>query len=209
LEKKIFHKIYEKLGILLCKTQLCFWRIRDKVSPPKADSLLLVAHPDDEALFFHTYIKEKRPYVAVMTTGWSYRRVRQFYSAMKAYGCRYRAYPLDSATLWAEDSPGLEVLARQVRECLGLKNFTECATHGKTGEYGHKVHQRVHSAVTENAKCKVLTVADKNTVLGHPLSSAQLEEKKTVFHKLYKTEDWCVEQYAVWMEHEQLEEYNP
>lgn len=76
--RRVIHALYRALGHLLARLALTFCRLRDKVNAPKADTILFVAHPDDDTLFFHTYLKEKKPYVVLMTTAFSIVRSGNF-----------------------------------------------------------------------------------------------------------------------------------
>ena len=93
---KILHTLYVLVGHIFCKLCLCWWMVRDFVSPPKEKAVLFVAHPDDDTLFFHTFIKKHKPYVVLCTAGWSLRRLPCFFKAMRRYGVKHRAYDMDT-----------------------------------------------------------------------------------------------------------------
>ena len=134
----MLRQIYIIVGTILNYIALIGWNIRDYIFKPKSNYVLFVAHPDDDALFFHTYIKEYKPYVCLMTTGWSIKRMPDFIRCMKMYGVRYRAYPMKSR----DDRMGL--LKKHVNRVLRIKKFTTIATHNKSGEYGHIEHKYIH-----------------------------------------------------------------
>ncbi len=198
--KKLLHKLYKFCGHILCRVFLLYWKTRDALFPPKTDSILFVAHPDDDTLFFHTFIKEKKPYVVLMTTGWSLRRMPCFFRVMKKYGVRYRAYDLE-----ARDQR-MALLKKHVDEMKKVKNFALCATHNAEGEYGHKMHQRVHQAVLSQMDCPVLCPAGKDTLHQYPLPKSIAQEKNDIFNQIYTTEKFVLDQYGDWVIHEHLEE---
>lgn len=204
--KKIIHKLYFICGMLMCKICLLWWIVRDFVNPPKTDAVLFVAHPDDDTLFFHSFIKEAKPYVCLMTTGYSLRRLPCFFKVMKRYGVRYRAYPLK-----ARDKRE-NLLKKQVKDVLKIKDFDTVATHNNNGEYGHEEHIRVHNAVmsvcTSNNKT-ILCPADVSEIKRYPISEDIVEEKRDIFKNLYVTESWVLDEEEagtpVWVTHEHLE----
>ena len=210
---KLLHKLYMILGSLLCDVYLICWNIRDRVSPPRTDAVLFVAHPDDDALFFHTVIQEKKPYVVLLFTGWSVRRLHDFFKAMKFYGVRCRAYPTVSSDAYYDERRRRKT-ERHVRHCLMLGRFSVILTHNATGEYGHSTHKLVYEAVMRQcADWKGLTVlcpVAGDVIKKYPLNDAQLESKRYIFEHIYTTETWVMTDEAagtpIWFYHEKVEE---
>lgn len=197
-KSNLLHDLYKTAGRAVCHIFLAWWRLRDKINPPKEEAVLIIGHPDDDTLFFHTFIKKYKPYVCVMSVGWSFRRVPCFIRAMHKYGVRYRIYPLESR------DTRLELLRQNVRECLKISSFKLCATHGKAGEYGHEFHRHVHDVVVSMATCKILTPVSSDEIEQYPLQSDIVEEKRRMFQRIYTTETFVLEQYRDWVEHERL-----
>lgn len=202
--KKLLHKLYKFCGHILCRVFLLYWKTRDALFPPKEDTVLFVAHPDDDTLFFHTFIKEKKPYVVLLMTGWSTIRLLDFFKVMKQYGVRCRAYDLVSALSPKKDPKWIRRLEKQVSESFKAGRFTLCATHNAEGEYGHPSHRAVHEAVVKTVSCPVLTPVSTSEIKNYPLSASVLEEKKDVFRKLYRTEVWVLDELPDWAENEKL-----
>lgn len=196
---KVFHSLYHFVGHLFCKQCLCWWVVRDFFSPPKENAVLFVAHPDDDTLFFHTFIKEYKPYVVLCTAGWSLRRLPCFFKAMRQYGVKYRAYDMGTC-----DKREM-LLQKRVHKVFSIGHFEICATHNATGEYGHEMHQRVHNAVMKEAVVPVLAPVDAEIIKGYPVDNRVLEEKQNLFKHVYTTETWVLDQYPLWVGHEQLE----
>ncbi len=204
------HRIYQFIGLCICRLFLVWWNIRDFVIPPKEDTVLFVAHPDDEVLFFHSFIKEKKPYIVVLFTGWSIKRFKDFLKVMKYYGVRHRIYPLLSAGALS-DPHRASAAKKTVKRCLKRGYFHTIATHNKTGEYGHDTHKLVNRVVSECAderNAVLIQPVDVAEIDRYPLDKEMLEEKRFLFNNLYKSEKWVIDDYAaktpVWFFHEKL-----
>ncbi len=207
--KKALHFLYVLVGTAVCRVLLIWWNIRDAIFPVHSNSVLFVAHPDDDTLFFHTFIKRNKPYVCLMTDGWSLRRMPCFFKAMRRYGVRYRAYPLDSR------DPRDYVLRKNVQRVLRLNQFDIVATHNAEGEYGHEEHIRVHNSVIHNFKKNngnftILCPALRKDIENYPLDEKETQEKEYIFNSIYTTESWVLSEEEsgtpVWVRHEHLEE---
>lgn len=199
LLKAAAHGLYLAAGHVLCKMCLLYWNLRDWVNRPNEDTVLFVAHPDDDTLFFHTFIQEKKPYVVLMTTGWSFReRMPDFFRVMKHYGVRYRAYDFSGKGM------PVEAMQRICRRMQKIGSFSTIATHNCQGEYGHYMHRCVHQAVTGVFGQEVLVPADVKTLLRHPLSMEILREKEAIFKQMYQSEVFVLWRYKPWFCHEHL-----
>ena len=192
------------LGHCVCRIILVFCVIRDRLNPPKEDTLLIVTHPDDDTLFFHTKIKEYKPYVALMVTGWSLKRLFDFMKVMKYYGVKFRPYDT------VEDKPFTEKkITKQVKEVYKTGNFKRCLTHNSTGEYGHRNHKLVHNCVIKNVDCEIYVPVSAERITHYPLDNETINEKTRIFNDFYVTEIFVIDEYKEWLEHEQLERYIP
>ena len=197
--KSIVHSIYKAIGHIICRVRLCLWTVRDCVHRPTEKAILFVAHPDDDALFFHTFIQENKPYVCLMTTGWSLRRMACFSRMMKMYGVRYRAYDMET------DDSREELLTKRVRKMLATGSYSLIATHNSEGEYGHEMHQRLHRCVKAAAGASILCPVSGANIKKHPLPAQAYKEKQEIFEHIYTTERFVLEQYAEWVSNEKLE----
>lgn len=196
--KNIIHKIYLFIGKLLTNIRLIFWRLRDKILPPKENAVLFVSHPDDDALFFHTFIKKHKPYVVLLTTGWSLRRYPCFVKVMKNYGVKYRAYNL------ASREKNIDLIKMCIKDVLRVVKPQICATHNAEGEYGHEMHIQVHNAVKEIVDCDLFVPVFDNEIENHPLTDNLIKEKIEIFKKYYTTESFVLDQYEKWVKNECL-----
>lgn len=196
--KKIIRKIYKLLGLFYNKICCIFWNLRDRVKKPDEKAILFVAHPDDDTLFFHTFIKEHKPYVVLLTTGWSLRRYPCFKKVMKYYGVKYRAYNLESR------DKRVELLEKYVNEMLTLLKPQICASHNAEGEYGHEMHVNVHNVVRKLVNCKFFVPASDDDIVNYPLCDGIIKEKTMIFNIFYTTEIFVLDQYSKWVENEKL-----
>ncbi len=183
---------------MLTNIRLLFWRLRDKMFPPKQNAILFVSHPDDDTLFFHTFIKEQKPYVVLLTTGWSLRRYPCFVKVMKYYGVKYRAYNLDSK------EKNFDLIKKYINEVFTIVKPELCATHNLEGEYGHEMHVRVHRAVKDIVDCDLFVPALDCYIENYPLSVNDIDEKTMIFQNYYTTERFVLDQYEKWVKNEKL-----
>ena len=203
--KKILHDIYWGLGIVLCQALLVYWTIRDIFKKPTTKTVLFVAHPDDDTLFFHEFIKKNKPYVCLLTTGWSLRRMPCFFKTMNEYGVRFRAYPLKT------DDDREDLIQKYIGDVLKIADFEVIGTHNKSGEYGHIQHARIHRCVCETIKKKknkyhLYCPVEKDYIMQFPLSTDSINEKTHIFNDFYTTESWVLIENDEWVKHEQLQQ---
>lgn len=205
------HFLYVFVGTVINYLALFWWNLRDRISPPKSDAIVFAAHPDDEVLFFHLVLEEKKPYVVVLFTGWSIKRFFDFCRVMKHYGCRHRIYPTISSD--ATDHPKRRnKTMKNVTSCLHLGHFQTVFTHNATGEYGHLTHCLTHEIVFKACKeldLEVFCPVPRERIENFHLSESELKSKKYVFDHLYRSEAWVMtEEKAgtpVWFQNERLE----
>ena len=207
----IIHETYYISGIIICNCILSICKIRDKINPPKEDSILFVAHPDDDALFFNKYIQENKPYVVLLFTGWSIIRMKDFFKAMKFYGVRFRPYATLSSHAY-ESIKRRKKTEKHIETTLKTGDFKTVVTHNSSGEYGHDTHKLVHECVIKvcsNKDYEIFCTVDVNEIGKYPLTQEELEIKRKIFEKIYITETWVMyEEEAgtpVWFYNEQLE----
>lgn len=200
--KKVVHSIYKKLGFVLCFIHQIIFRLNIKINPIKEKSILFVAHPDDDVLFFNRIMKTEKPYVVLVTTGFSIIRIREFKKAMKYYGLRFNYYSLESRDE-REDK-----LAAIIKAEMKNGSFEKCYSHSPSGEYGHVMHQRVGKAVLENVNCRIFTTvsADEIGNSENELTESETAEKVNIFKTIYSSQDFVLEEYGVWVSHEKITE---
>ena len=160
-------------------------------------TVLFVAHPDDEVLFFHTVLKNEKPFVALMTTGTSLRRMKEFKKSMKHYGLDYTYFPL------ATRDKREELLLKKINLVLSRGSFEKAYTHGETGEYGHEMHIRVNRAVFEAFGGEIYTtVSESENASSSELSAEIIAEKEDVFKSIYQSQLFVLDMWQNWVRHE-------
>ena len=189
--KTALSKIYHSsVGALICGVHHL---LNDK-KPIEEKTLLVVAHPDDDALFFHTVLKKEKPFVALMTTGKSLRRMREFRRAMKYYGVNYTYFPLTSR------DEREDLLLKNVRLVLSRGNFEKVYTHSQSGEYGHVMHKRVHKAVIAAFCGEIYTPVTEEENAALPLLPKEvILEKTEIFKNIYKTQIFVLDMWQNWL----------
>lgn len=194
--KKLLHKL---VGLMYCRTLLLFWIIRDWIVNPKSIAVLVVAHPDDEVLFFHSFLKKYRPYVLVCSGGSSFFRVHSFVKVLKAYGVKGRIYDLGT------DDQNVDLLKKRISKVLQLKDFEIIATHNQYGEYGHKMHKRVHNATKQSCSINVLCPAKRELITQYPIPKEEYEYKIKIFTTIYTSELFVLDVWQDYLKYEKLE----
>ena len=146
-------------------------------------------------------MKEEKPYLVLLTSGKSGVRMSEFKKAMKYYGVRYNYYPLDTRDTRTDK------LEKYIRKELDGACFDVCYTHNSEGEYGHVMHRRVSECVRKNFDGKIIvpkkTFGESSENL---LPDKVIKEKIKIFKTIYPSQDFVLEEYAQWVNHEIFEE---
>ena len=199
------------LGTVICDCITLFCRIIDRIKPPKTTSVLFVAHPDDDVLFFNKFILENKPYVVLLFTGWSIIRLKDFFKVMKHYGVRFRPYATISSNAY-DDTKRRKKTEKHIQSSLKTGNYKTVLTHNSSGEYGHPTHKLVHECVVKVCDGKpyvILCPVSVEEIGDYPLSQGDVEMKKKIFETMYKSEAWVMTDEAagtpVWFKNEKLE----
>ena len=179
-----------------------YYSVRDMLLPPKEKAILFVAHPDDEVLFFHSFIDHNKPYVVLLTTGGLLRRVVPFCRTMKQYGVRYRTYDMPSRAVEQEN-----LLNSRIKDVLRHGKYDICVTHNSEGEYGHEMHKCVHRCVLNSWSGKLLVPYGRDTIEDYPLSNMVMEQKNRILQTCYKGEYQTIKTFETWITHEGLHEF--
>lgn len=200
--KKIIHFAYRCLGYFICALHNLFYPIKLKFKPIKEKTILFVAHQDDDVLFFNSFMKKEKPYVVLVSSGFSLTRMREFKAAMKYYGLRFNYHCLKSQD---ERNDKIESV---IKKELARGNFILCCSHSESGEYGHIMHKNVGKAVKKLSPCRTLSTVNKSQIGGseYELNEAEIEEKIKLFKNVYRSQLFVLEEYGVWVTHEGLTE---
>jgi len=156
-------------------------------------NLLVVAHPDDETIFFSSALMKlrKRPWHVVCVTdgnadGMGPKRWRQFQQACRRLGVK-------RTSLWKlpdiyQRRLDLDLLNQHLQEVSGAN---EVFTHGPIGEYGHPHHQDVSFAVHHffAGQAPVMSCSyNALPSLSLSLTQAEFRLKTEILSKIYSSE---------------------
>ena len=139
-----------------------------------ADKLLILAHPDDDALWAGGHLMSGSWLVVCITNGRNETRRDEFNRAMNASGNAHiiLEYPdkvNGSRDDWSEVRDGLKA---DIDVLLNYKNWDIIATHNPDGEYGHQHHKMTSQLVTEG--CIQNGMTDRLQYMGKYYSAKKL-----------------------------------
>lgn len=114
----------------------------------KAENLMIVAHPDDEALWGGLHLLEGGYFVVCITNGNNSTRKEEFYNALKKSGNSGIILSYPDKVLTRRDSwkNVREYIESDIEKILTSKEWDIVVTHNPAGEYGH-IHHKMTSAV--------------------------------------------------------------
>lgn len=159
---------------------------------PKSYDLFIVAHPDDETIFFAaTILKRKRPTHVVLATdgnadGLGPERKLQFLKALKSLGVKSHSF----IELPDQFNQRLD-LNKIVLHLKGLPEPLNIFTHGPLGEYGHPHHQDVSWAVHKyfkNHKNLYSVAYNTEAELLTPVTKQLFNKKTKILSSIYFSE---------------------
>ena len=166
------------------------------------DNLMIVAHPDDEAIFGGGHLAEEDYFVICLTNGYNSTRTNEFYRVLSASNDKgiILSYPDTIGNGVRSDWKNVEKgLLQDLELLLTYKDWDIVVTHNPQGEYGHQHHKLTNKYVTDLFVEKVdvekqgLMYFGKyyvaNQVENNLNNTAKLSEeilaKKLALHKLY------------------------
>lgn len=115
------------------------------------DSLMVVAHPDDETIWGGAHLLEGRYVVVCITNGNNRTRRKEFQSVMNETGSVGLMLSFPDKTHGKRDD--WTSCQKQIRQTIDTivsrKDWSVIATHNPKGEYGHIHHQMTSAATTD------------------------------------------------------------
>lgn len=147
-------------------------------------NLLVVAHPDDETIFFSGLLLNLRtfPWMVVCVT-WDGVKARQ-----DAFQMACRAFDVKECVHWEfEDKAGGLDIPAIATKLQALARPESVFTHSIRGDYGHQHHQDVCMAVHQafSGHPKVYSLAYTNPEIKFPLTFAQTKTRLNIMVKNY------------------------
>ena len=158
------------------------------------DKLMIVAHPDDEALFGGAELLTHSKEYKVIAIDESHNHVRkgEFKSSMKFIGIN--EYEHWTGFKGGEDYHR-EKLIYELLRVLRERNWKKIVTHNKQGEYGHPRHRALHD-ILNHLRPEILWQFDKCKVR---LETSLLHDKRDLL-KVYESQKQVLEWFSPWYE---------
>lgn len=156
-------------------------------------SLVIVAHPDDEAIWMGGLIIRNHSWnwhVLSLSRAGDPDREPRFRLAGDDLRATTFISDLDDSPIPLPLSPDLHEIKDRIRG-IGPLEFDLVFTHGASGEYGHVRHQQVHRAVTEMAAAGelhgdlVFFAYQKKPNIEISLSPDEYAKKKHIIRDIY------------------------
>ena len=158
------------------------------------DKLMIVAHPDDEALFGGAELLTHPDEYKVVAVDEYHNEVRraEFISSMQFIGIVDSEHW--SGFKWGEDYKR-EKLIYELLRVLRERNWTKVVTHNKIGEYGHPRHRALHD-ILNHLRPDILWQFDKSK---ERLPGDILNKKRDLL-KIYKSQKEVLDWFSPWYE---------
>lgn len=163
----------------------------------RIDKLMIVAHPDDEAIFGGGALVAERGWLVICLTNASSRsRSREFFKAMECVGAIGKIWDYPDIYNGSFDEEQVE---NDLRRVLESEQFLRVVTHNPDGEYGHTQHQAL-SRIVSGMNVENLYVFGKSDT---PLPFHILRKKLNLL-KLYSSQHFVIEQLMEYILYESI-----
>ena len=161
------------------------------------DKIMIVAHPDDEALFggaeLLTHADEYK--VVVVDEYHDEVRRKEFISSMKF--ARIEEYEHWTGYKGGEDYHR-EKLIYELLRVLRERNWVKIVTHNKVGEYGHPRHRALHE-ILNHLRPEILWQFDKGKGTQERLPEKIVSVKRGLL-KVYESQREILDWFSPWYE---------
>lgn len=139
------------LGYALRSMEPLTVQMLDELPLDSIDKVMIVAHPDDEALWGGAHLAADRYLVVCITNGRNDVRKEEFISAVEMFGSvpLILDYPDKEFNIRSRWIGYENEIRRDILTVLSYKNWSQVVTHNPDGEYGHIHHKKVNRFVTE------------------------------------------------------------
>ena len=158
------------------------------------DKLMIVAHPDDEALFGGAELLTHPTEYKVVAVDKSNNEVRrkEFMESMRFIGIKEFSH-------WAGYKRGEDYNRKELisvlKKVLNERKWGKIVTHNKIGEYGHPRHRALHD-ILNSLRPDILWQFDK---CKERLSKDILHKKRDLL-KVYKSQKEVLDWFSPWYE---------
>lgn len=193
-----------------------------RIDLSKANSLMIVAHPDDETIWGGAHLLEDDYLVVCITCGGNKVRAEEFKRALEISDDQYLMLNYPDKRFGKRDDwkKYKKNITKEVSNIIHLKKWDKIVTHNKQGEYGHIQHKQTNKIVTsiyndEHIKSKLYFFGkyyrkkDIN-LYKDKLSSISEEEKRIKINQMievYKSQGFIKDAFGHMFDYENWIEY--
>ena len=195
----------------------------DSLDLSGVDSIMIVAHPDDEILWGGSHLLDGNYLVVCITAGNNPVRAKEFLKAMSVTNdkCVMLGYPdknFNKRNDWKKVDNDIK---KDLKKLLSLKKWKVIATHNPKGEYGHIHHIMTSKIVTDIYKENYLNCDNlyyfgdyyKKSEIGNvsnsliPISEKDYETKLNIIKKIYTSQDFLMAKFGHMAKYENWNKY--
>lgn len=174
--------------------------VKGKIKIPDledVDSIMIVAHPDDESLWGGKHLLDENYLVVCVTCGSDEKREEEFEEAMDYTNSSFISLGYPDLTDGKKDNWNkcYNSIKKDINIILEKKSFEKIVTHNPNGEYGHIHHKMVSDIVTSVSEKNKLFYFDlyypTNYSGSNMMSEMDLMDKENIL-SIYKSQDWII-----------------
>ena len=175
--------------LLLCILSLILCLNTSVIHAKEPESLMIVAHPDDETIWGGSHLTHGNYTVLCITNGNNKKRKKEFMKVMEKTHSKGIILSFPDKTKGKRDNwkSCKKDIQREIKKEIDSKDWDQIVTHNPDGEYGHIHHKKVSKYVTMILKKEDKT--DQLVYFGKYTSKkkkAKLKNEKKLSKKDYK-----------------------
>lgn len=154
--KKLIIVVMFVLGCIGCESKEK--QYLNQIQWENCESLMIVAHPDDETIFAGAHLFDQNYLVVCLTNGNHPVRRQEFLNVMEKTGNQGLIFDYPDKTNGKRDSwiTVKKAIADDIKAIINQKDWKTIVTHNPDGEYGHIHHQMTSQIVTRLCQKKQL-----------------------------------------------------
>lgn len=128
--------------------------LNSEIDYKKYDSLMIVAHPDDETIWGANHLQNGNYLVICITNGDNEIRSKEFYEVMEQTGSQgiMLKYPDKTEGKRDDWASSKNAITKDIQYIMNQNHWEKIVTHNPDGEYGHQHHIMTNHIVTRLAK---------------------------------------------------------
>ena len=136
--------------LLLCILSLMLCLNTSVIHAKEPESLMIVAHPDDETIWGGSHLINGNYTVLCITNGNNKKRKKEFMNVMKKTHSKGIILSFPDKTKGKRDNwkSCKKDIQRAIQKEIDSKDWDKIVTHNPDGEYGHNHHKKVSKYVT-------------------------------------------------------------